>query len=184
MSLRPLVTLVTDRIESTVRAYLPRVLSASPEAARLRKVGACILFGISLLILGYQLFIGGNPIDQVPDRADLRVPWACHSCGKVLELTPRERVKLEQKASDFAIGGKPATDDEAGEEGRTSFRELILPCLDCGKMELRRAPTCPKCKKAFASVLKDQVQKCPGCGWDSAAPPTSTTQPQPSRRRP
>ena len=136
------------------------------EALTLRKIGAYCLFTAAVLALAYRFIKEDDLIERVPDQQSLRTAWACYDCGESLYLTPRQRVESQRTASDFTIGGRQAGDKTAGEEGRTSFRDLILRCPHCGKMELRKAATCPSCKAIYPARMKGTPQKCPRCGWE------------------
>jgi predicted RNA-binding Zn-ribbon protein involved in translation (DUF1610 family) len=141
------------------------------------KVGAWCVFGLALFVLGYQLFVEDDPIKDVPDDEELKTAWACHQCGEVQHLTPRRRVELQRKASAMTVGGKVPSDKRVGPEGRTSFRGLVLLCPKCGKLELRRAATCPACNAVYPSTRtgvqplypEDRLRKCPQCGWKPTA---------------
>jgi len=103
-----------------------------------------------------------DPLLAVPDRADLQATWACHSCGKVVSLTPRQRMMLERRATAGTVTVPGVELDNPPEA--TSFREPVLPCPECKNVDLRRAKICPRCETAFARSLQGETRHCPVCG--------------------
>lgn len=125
----------------------------------------------TVLVVLFVMRPRSEPLGNVPDRADLQTAWACHSCGYAELLTPRRRVEIEQHPpSDLPPlpadrgSARPAVAVET--EGETSFREIVLPCPKCRRMDLHKARTCTRCGTAFPRMVRGVAQACPKCEGD------------------
>jgi hypothetical protein len=128
-------------------------------------VAGCVLFVVAAVVIALQFIGGHDATEVVPDDSALRAPWGCQHCGHLVHLTPRDRVRMEAKASKTDMGGRPIDDKRVPDDGRTSFRELVLTCPKCGRRELRQAATCPRCHTPFVPQRQGTPQPCPICNW-------------------
>lgn len=161
----------------------------------LTRIAMYSLSVVTVLAVAYRLVGPSDSIGQAPDADHLRTSWACHSCGRVFALTPKQRVEMQRltarvrRADDLYSHEKGTVhtadvtllnDEEDEDQASTSFRELILGCSECGQVAVHKALTCSRCQTVFPRVLKGKPQRCPQCGWN----PSKSLRPVPKSSRP
>jgi predicted RNA-binding Zn-ribbon protein involved in translation (DUF1610 family) len=154
-----------------------------------RKVAVGGLAVLAFGALAYQLW-GRDPLAEVPDKPELRSAWGCQNCGTIFHLTPKDRYEWQQESYQYTLGGYGLDDQDTGDAGRTSIRELILLCPDCGEVAVHKAAHCPHCGEDYAPLRKGEPQVCPGCGrgptegWAATDAPDGRPHVKRAERRP
>lgn len=117
-------------------------------------------------VLVYRLSCSAQiGLKDFPDDQALSQPWACYHCGEVYHLSPRE-VASRQRRGLSVNAGDAASGEPSPGAGRTSARELVLPCPKCDETQLHLAETCPQCRTVFGAMLEGEPAACPKCGWE------------------
>ena len=169
--------------------------SAGRDLTRIAMYGLSV---VTVLAVAYRFVGPADPISQAPDADHLRTPWACHSCGLVITLTPKQRVEMQRRTgrvrladdlysheqrtvrtADLTLPNNEEDEDQAS----TSFRELILGCHECGRVAVHKALTCSRCQTIFPRVLEGKPQRCPQCKWNPSTSLRRVSKPSRPRQR-
>lgn len=112
---------------------------------------AAVVLAVVALVILVLVYRHSDRRSEYPDTPEHARPFMCEHCKHVFELTPRQRVELEQDAA-YEVP-----------DHRTQG-VLLLPCPACGQKAARDAWRCPGCGEVHLPPRYALPKACPGCG--------------------
>lgn len=140
----------------------------SDEESKFKRFGyptICVVAFAAAGVLTYQS-LTGTPINEMPNTAESKSPYACKSCGYTCMMTPREEVELIQTKGREVTRGEP----ESGK--MTSARHKLLPCSSCGQFALIPATQCSEHNIIFLGECPVCAKMNPPAEEEESAPPS------------